>query len=230
MPRLLAAVISLAVFIGLAQLWPATAKADDAQNVANFRQLFDAFNRGNVAASLGFYTDDAQISGLPPLCAPSCTGKATIQRQFELNVADHTQLQLLSTVQVVNGNLIADVAIREDLIRAAGLSRIVTHNTFTFRGDKISKLVSDPVASDPQTAAFLRASSQPIPVVPVAPPVPVVPPEVTITAPSTGDGGLLPAAISANDAQVWVLAIVVLVTGCASLGVAFQRRRGLAGL
>src|ERR1041385_4178110 len=136
MSRVFATIIILAALVAVAPIKLETARADDAQNVATFRQLVDAFNRGNVATAVGFYTDDAQISGLAPICFPSCTGKALIQREFETEIAGHTQLQLLSTVQVVNGNVIADVAVREDAIRAAGLSRIVTRATFTFRGDK----------------------------------------------------------------------------------------------
>ena len=136
------------------------ARADDAQNVATFNALIRAINRGDVTAALALFTDDAQLSGDAPFCTPNpCNGKAAIEKQFEFTVASHAQIQPLSSVQVLNGNIVVDLAVRVDPIRAAGFSRIVFRDTVTFRGDRIAKIVGVPQTSDAETAAFLAAAA-----------------------------------------------------------------------
>src|SRR6266550_139854 len=196
MSRLCAAIGIATILAGLAQFWPATANADDAANIATYRKFIDSLNKGDAAGALALFTDNASLSGVRPNCVPNpCVGRAAIQNQLQTEVsAIHIQLQLLGSVNVVNGNVVAEVAHRNDPIRALGLSRVVVVETVTFTGDRISKFVVDPQASDPQTAAFLRALSAPAaaPAAPAQVAAPVTPPAVvTISAPNTGDGGLL---------------------------------------
>jgi len=192
MSRLAAFVGLLLVFICATSAWPHTASADDATNINTYRKYLDSTNKGDVAAVLALFADNAQISS-PPTCAPApCTTRAAIQSFEQSAAADHAQVQLLGSVNIVNGNVTAQVAFRSDTVRALGFSRIVLTDTVTFSGDRISKLVVEPQASDPQTAALLRILSQPAPLVP--PPAPAAQPQVApvaITAPITGDGGLL---------------------------------------
>ena len=193
MARILGTVASLLALLVVFQLSPGRASADDAQNISTYRQFIDAINKGDAAKALSFFADDAQLSGLPPLCLPSaCSGRAAIQRQLEAEVSQlHLQLQLLSSVNVVNGNVTAQVAHRADPIRAAGLSRVVASDTVTFRADKISKLAVELQTSDPQSAIWGRLRAQPAaPSQPSAPAV-VPQPVISIQAPNTGDGGLL---------------------------------------
>jgi hypothetical protein len=191
MTRFLGTIISLIVVFGAVHMWPARANADDAQNMSTYRQYVSALNRGDVDGALSLFTDDAQLSGLRPFCVPNpCVGRAAIQTQLNYGVSNHIQLQLLSSVNVVNGNVTVGVAHRNDLIRAAGLSRVVVAETLTFRGDKIAKYVVEAETSDPQTAAFLRSLSPPT----QAPALPVSAPAPAIQPPSTGDGGFRPGA------------------------------------
>jgi hypothetical protein len=111
------------------QAWAGTANADDAQNVSTYRQFITAVNRGDAAAALALFSDDAQLSGVPPNCVPNpCSGRAAIQTQLQFEVANHIQLQLLGSVNVLNGNVTAEVAHRGDPIRAAGVSRVIEHD------------------------------------------------------------------------------------------------------
>src|SRR5438067_7939079 len=163
MVRILGTVASLLALLVVFQLSPGRASADDAQNISTYRQFIDAINKGDAAKALSFFADDAQLSGPSPFCFPSaCSGRAAIQRQLEAEVGQlHLQLQLLGSVNVVNGNVTAMVAHRADPIRAAGLSRVVVTDTVTFRADKISKFAVELQTSDPQSAAFERVRSQP---------------------------------------------------------------------
>ena len=223
MSRLFAVLGFFAVLISLAELLPATANADDAANVATYRKLIDAINKGDVAGALTLFTDNAQLTS-PPTCAPSpCNGRAAIQNQLQTEVSIHLQLQLLSTVNVVNGNVTALVAQRADPIRGLGFSRVVVADTVTFTGDRISKFVAERQASDPQTAAFISASSAPAAApapATAAAPVGAIP-AVAITPPSTGDGGLL----SISDRRTSLLPLMVLMGILAVSGVAMRRAR-----
>jgi hypothetical protein len=163
MSRLVASIGLFLVLICAANVWPGTASADDATNITTYRKYLDSVNKGDVAAVLALFADNAQVSA-PPTCAPApCTTRAAIQNFEQSAASDHVQVQLLSSVNIVNGNVTALVAVRSDTIRALGLSRIVLTDTVTFSGDRISKFVVEPQASDPQTAVLLRILSQPAP-------------------------------------------------------------------
>ena len=183
--------LAILVLITALGMLPATARADDATNVATYRKFVDSLNKGDVAGALALFADNAQLSGVRPNCVPNpCVGRAAIQNQLQAEVsALHLQLQLLGSVNVVNGNVTALVAHRNDPIKALGLSRVVVTETVTFQGDRISKFAVEPQSTDPQTAAFLRALSAPP--APAPAPVAVQAAPVVITAPSTGDGGLV---------------------------------------
>src|SRR5262249_40727090 len=102
----------------------------------------------------------------------------------------HLQLQLLSTAQPSNGIVTAQVAHRADPITQGGLSRVITRDTVTFRGDKISRLVVDVDTSDRQSAAFVASLSAPQSVSTAAQSAaPAV-----VRPPATGDAGLAIAA------------------------------------
>src|SRR5262249_28790657 len=145
------------------QLATADVRADDAQNVATYQQYVAAINRGDAAGALALFTDDAQLSGLPPNCLMPCTGRSALQAQLNMEVSIHLQLQPLSSVQASNGVVTAQVAHRADPIRQGGLSRVLTKDTVTFRGDKIAKLTVEADTSDRQTAAFVASLSAPAP-------------------------------------------------------------------
>ena len=227
MSRIVALAGLFFLMVAMAQFWPASARADDAANVASYRKFVDSINKGDVAGALALFTDDASLSGVRPNCVPSaCVGRAAIQNQLQTEVnAIHLQLQLIGSVNVVNGNVVAQVAHRNDPIRQQGLSRVVVTETVTFSGNSISKFVVEPQTTDPQTAAFLRALSQPpAPAAPVpAAPVAVVPPTISITAPSTGDGGLLHRGRGTSP----LLKLLVILPVVAVMGV--TSRRGTAG-
>ncbi len=130
---------------------PASAPAVDL--VALVKQFFDDQNRGDVAAALAFFTDDAVVEGGP--CQPPCVGKAAIQKHLEEDQAEHTQHVLADSTFQVSGNIVTGrIEHRNDLSRAAGIDRFFAIATYEFTGDKISHTTIRLDTSDPQTATF----------------------------------------------------------------------------
>ena len=134
--------------------------------------------RGDVTATMAFFTDGAVFEG-GPLCSPvPCTGKQAIQKEIEREIADHTRFTPVPGSLRVSGDIrTARYEIRSDSIGAAGVERIIVDFTTEVKGDRITsqRMVLDP--NDPQTAAYLAASPGAAPAQPAA-------------LPRTGTGGL----------------------------------------
>jgi hypothetical protein len=121
--------------------------------VAIVKQLLDAENRGDVAAALALFTDDAVIDG--GSCTPACVGKAAIQKDIESGVASHTEHVLAESTFQVSGNTVtARIEHRNDTSRAAGVDRFFVIATLEFTGTKISHISPNLDTSDAQTAKF----------------------------------------------------------------------------
>ena len=165
--------------------------AADSPQETTYRQFINAINTGNATAAIALLTDDVSLQGTPGCLARACQGKAAAGADIQQDIAGHLYIQQLGTVFVSGNTLKSNTAHRADIIKPLGISRVIINETFTFtaQGDRISKIVFEPQASDPQTARLVAIlSAPPAPAQPAVPP-PVQP--VVITAPATGDGGLL---------------------------------------
>lgn len=121
---------------------------------ALYRGLSEATNRGDLAAVMAYFADDAELLA-PPLCSPDpCRGKAAIQREYQALIAARIRGTILAVESVAGG-----IRVREehaaDPIRAAGFERVRTNVTVTFTGDgKVSRLALAFDLTDDQSAAY----------------------------------------------------------------------------
>ena len=167
-----AALFALLLALGAVFFTPAMISADSPQE-NTYRQFINAINQGNASAAVALLTDDVSLQGTPGCLARPCQGKAAVGADLQQDVAGHLYIQQLGTVFVSGNTLKSNTAHRADFIKPLGISRVIINETFTFtsQGDKISKIVFEPQASDPQTARLLAILSAPPPAPqPVAPP------------------------------------------------------------
>src|SRR3954466_285624 len=68
-----------------------TAQSDP---LAVFRQAIDARNRGDIAAMMALFTDDAVRED--GSCQPPCVGLAAIKASFQKNIDEHFQAKVTS--------------------------------------------------------------------------------------------------------------------------------------
>jgi hypothetical protein len=119
-----------------------------------------AESRGDVAAALALYSDDAivQYGGL---CWTSCIGKAAIQKELERRVAAKNEWKVIG--KYVSGNVAAvQTELKIGYIEGSGVDRVVVWNIYEVKGDKIAVATLVGQRTDPQTAQFINwFSSQP---------------------------------------------------------------------
>jgi ketosteroid isomerase-like protein len=116
------------------------------------QQYHEAQNRGDLAAVMALFADDATFVAAP-LCLPSCTGKTQIQRAIEQRILDYNQQHLID-VQT-NGNVATSrTDWRSDPTRKAGVDRRINIETVDERDGKIVRYTTRGDLSDPQTAKF----------------------------------------------------------------------------
>jgi ketosteroid isomerase-like protein len=140
---LLASALTLAVSTG------ALAQSDPA---ALLKTHVEAIARGDAAGALALYADDAVIDW-SAVCGGPCVGKAAIQKELESRVADKQHATILK--QYVSGNVVTQrVEVRNDMVKKAGVERIIVWSIYETKGDKISYGLSARDHSDPQTARF----------------------------------------------------------------------------
>ena len=150
----------LASMLALAVLTPAPAQVDPA---ALAEQDVAAGSRGDAAAALALYSDDAivQYGGL---CWTPCVGKAAVQKEIERRVAAKNHAKIIA--KYVSGN----VAVVETEVRVTsvdksgverpvewspGVERIVVWNIYELAGGKIAVVTLVGQRTDPQTARFI---------------------------------------------------------------------------
>jgi hypothetical protein len=150
---LLASVLALAVSTPApAQVGPASLAEQD----------MAAESRGDVAAALALYSDDAIIQG-GGLCWTPCVGKAAIQKELERRVAAKNRASV--TGKYVSGN----VAVIKSEVRLSekpggsptiqwspGVDRIVVWNIYEIKEGKIAVVTLVGQRTDPQTARFIE--------------------------------------------------------------------------
>lgn len=89
---------------------------------AVYRAFIAALNRGDVAATMTYFTDDAQVTG-PPLCtAAPCIGRTAIQGQLQAHAGARLQAAILS-MQPAGQTLTVREEHRADVMAAAGVDR-----------------------------------------------------------------------------------------------------------
>ncbi len=136
---------------------------------ANFQRVREvnnargtAFRRGDVAAVMGFYTDDVMLEGFGLCAAAPCVGKAAIQKEIERQVADKfAGTEIPGTARVSGDTLTFRSEVVSDSIKAAGVERIIVSLTTVVKGDKISSIRYVLDLSDAQTAKFAAAQKLP---------------------------------------------------------------------
>ena len=140
----------LASMLALAVSTPAAAEVDPASLA---EQDLAAESRGDVAAALALYGDDAivQYGGL---CWTPCVGKAAVQKELERRVAAKNQWKV--TGKYVSGNVaVVQTELQIGYIEPSGVDRVVVWCIYEAKGDKIAVVTLVGQRTDPQTARFI---------------------------------------------------------------------------
>src|SRR5947209_16040877 len=123
----------LASMLALAVSTPAPAEVDPASLA---QQELAAESRGEVAAALALYSDDAIIQ-YGGLCWTPCVGKAAIQKELERRVAAKNHWKIIG--KYVSGNVaVVQAELQIGFIEASGVDRVVIWNIYETKGDKIA--------------------------------------------------------------------------------------------
>jgi hypothetical protein len=147
----------LASVLALAVSTPAPAEIDPASLAE--RDLA-AESRGDVAAALALYSDDAivQYGGL---CWTPCVGKPAIQKELERRVEAKNRWTIVG--KYVSGNVaVVQTELRIGFIEPSGVERVIVWCIYETKGDKIAVVTLAGQRTDPQTARFIQwIQSQP---------------------------------------------------------------------
>ena len=119
-----------------------------------------AETRGDVAAALALYSDDATIQ-YGGLCWNPCVGKAAIQKELERRVEARNRWKVIG--KYVSGNVaVVQTELRIGYIEQSGVDRVIVWCIYELAGDKIAVVTLVGQRTDPQTARFIAwVQSQP---------------------------------------------------------------------
>jgi hypothetical protein len=119
------------------------------------QQDLAAESRGDVAAALALYSDDAIIQG-GGLCATApCVGKAAIQHELERRVAAKNHATIVG--KYVSGNVaVVKAEVKIGFIEWTGVDHVVVWTIYETKGDKIAVATLVGQRTDPQTARFIE--------------------------------------------------------------------------
>jgi hypothetical protein len=140
-----------ASLLAIAMSTPAPAQVDPASLA---EQDLAAESRGDVAAALALYSDDAivQYGGL---CWSACVGKAAIRKELERRVAAKNQFEIIG--KYVSGNVaVVQTELRIGYIEKSGVDRVIVWNIYEIAGGKIAVATLVGQRTDPQTARFIE--------------------------------------------------------------------------
>ncbi len=141
----------LASMLAIAVSTPAPAEVDPASLAE--RDLA-AESRGDVAAAVALYSDDAIVQN-GGLCWTPCVGKAAIQKELERRVAAKNRFTIIG--KYVSGNVaVVQTELRIGYIEKSGVDRVVVWNIYEVKGDKIAIATLVGQRTDPQTARFIE--------------------------------------------------------------------------
>ena len=140
----------LASMLALAVSTPAPAEVDPASLA---EQDLAAESRGDVAAALALYSDDAIIQ-YGGLCWTPCVGKAAVQKELERRVGAKNQWKIIG--KYVSGNVaVVKTELQIGYIEPSGVDRVVVWCIYETKGDKIAVVTLVGQRTDPQTARFI---------------------------------------------------------------------------
>jgi ketosteroid isomerase-like protein len=122
-----------------------------------------AESRGDVAAALALYADDAIVQN-GGLCWTPCVGKAAIRKELERRVAALNHPVVVA--KFASGNVAViktevrlgytdKSGVRHTLQWSPGVDRIVVWNLYELKADKIAVVTLVGQRTDPQTARFI---------------------------------------------------------------------------
>jgi hypothetical protein len=151
MSRSIFSVTLLASMLALAVPTPAAAEVDPASLAE--RDLAGE-SRGDVAAALALYSDDAivQYGGL---CWTPCVGKAAIQKEPERRIEAKNRWTIIG--KYVSGNVaVVQTELRIGFIEESGVDRVIVWCIYETKGDKIAVVTLAGQRTDPQTARFIE--------------------------------------------------------------------------
>jgi hypothetical protein len=146
----------LVSMLALAVSTAATAQVDPASLA---HREVAAESRGDVAAALALYSDDAivQYGGL---CWTGCVGKDAIQKELARRVAANNHAKIVG--EYVSGNVaVVKTEVRlidksgRPLEWSPGVDRVVVWDIYEVRGSKIAIVTLVGQHTDPQTARFI---------------------------------------------------------------------------
>jgi hypothetical protein len=118
------------------------------------QQELAAESRGDVAAAVALYSDDAivQYGGL---CWTGCAGKPAIQKELERRVAAKNRWTIVG--KYVSGNVaVVKTALQIGFIEGSGVDRVIVWCIYEVKGDKIAVVTLAGQRTDPQTARFIE--------------------------------------------------------------------------
>jgi hypothetical protein len=142
----------LASVLALAVSTPAPAQVDPASLA---QRDLAAESRGDVAAALALYSDDAIVQGGGLCAAAPCVGKAAIQKELERRVAARNRFTIID--KCVSGNVaVVQTELRIGYIEKSGVDRVVVWIIYEVTGDKIAVATLVGQRTDPQTARFIE--------------------------------------------------------------------------
>jgi ketosteroid isomerase-like protein len=116
--------------------------------VAIFRQAIDARNRGDLAAMMALFTDDAVRED--GSCQPPCVGLAAVKKSFQKNIDEHFHANVISAEPTGGDTVTARAEISSDAFRTSSVERRMTSYTVKLSGGKIARWSS---LLPPQTPA-----------------------------------------------------------------------------
>lgn len=119
----------------------------------------DAINRGDVAAALALYADDAFIDnatgGAGPCVGAPCVGKTAIEKHIKHLVDSKVRTTALN--EYVSGNVLTvRTEARNDLTRKAGVERVIQWEIIEIRNGKISAVRALRERTDPESARYTK--------------------------------------------------------------------------
>jgi hypothetical protein len=127
----------------------------------------DALNRGDVAAAMAYYADDAESVGTAS-CTPACK-KAGIEADVRRGLSIKPTFKVVSLRETQTGMGYGRAEIRSDAFRMCGVNRAVLNFTTILVGEKIYRETIDFDMRDGETTrlvACLAAGMAPRPAPP----------------------------------------------------------------
>jgi hypothetical protein len=118
------------------------------------QELFSDLSTGNVNGAALLIGDDATWSGGPGCTPTPCAGRNAITTVLHMRANSEPQYTL-SSMASQGDSASFDLQVSSKLTAAAGVARVLAHDTITVSGNKVSTITESFTMSDPQTAAFV---------------------------------------------------------------------------